>query len=231
MDFTELAFKRIDGSWIKTLDYVDWANELLEGGCDAPSIWELAVCRWDDYVDSDQVERLFQSSINELRLELPSDWYSALCTYSSSICQKMLQGLLMPWECVQEMLTISDDYNEPYIHWIWLDLVNDLDPAKAQTDCIKFNGALDLNKPEECIQTVAQQFVFLCSVSLPERFPWIWRCEMCQALSEENTFTQTKTCTCTRCGGIVTMKNMRFFENRAALVKSLDGGEKVGEKC
>lgn len=189
------------------------------------------MCRWDDYVDSDQVERLFQSSINELRLELPSDWYSALCTYSSSICQKMLQGLLMPWECVQEMLTISDDYNEPYIHWIWLDLVNDLDPAKAQTDCIKFNGALDLNKPEECIQTVAQQFVFLCSVSLPERFPWVWRCEMCQALSEENTFTQTKTCTCTRCGGIATMKNMRFFENRAALVKSLDGGEKAGAKC
>lgn len=229
MDFAELAFMRIDGSRIETHDYVDWANELLEAGCDAPSIWELAVCRWDDYVDSDYVERLFQSCMNELGLELPGDWFSALCIYSSSICQKMLQGTLLPWECVQEMLTIADDYNEPYIHWIWVDLVDDLDSAKAQTDGMKFNGTLDLNNPEQCIQIVARQFVSLCSESLPEKFPWIWRCEICLAISEENTFTQTKTCTCTRCGGIATMKNMRFFDNRDALLKTLGGGGKISE--
>lgn len=51
LNFAELAFKRIDASWIKIHDYIEWANDLLEGGCDAPSIWELASCRWD--VDAD----------------------------------------------------------------------------------------------------------------------------------------------------------------------------------
>lgn len=225
MDFAELTFKRIDGSWIETRDYVDWANKLLEAGSNALSIWELAVCRWDDYIDPAQVERLFQSCMNELGLKLPGDWFSALCIYSSSICQKMLQGELLPWECVQEMLTISDDYNEPYIHWIWVDLVDDLDSTKARIDGMKFNGVLDLNKPEQCIWTVARQFVSLCSELLPEKFPWIWHCEVCHAISDENTFTQTKTCTCIHCGAIGTMKNMRFFDNRDAFLRTL-GGEK-----
>lgn len=227
LNFAELAFKRIDASWVKTHDYIDWANYLLEGGCDAPSIWELASCRWDVDVDSDQVERLFQSCIAELGLELPSDWHSALCAYSSSICEKMLQGNMLPWDCVQEMLAISDDHNEPYIHWIWIDLVDDLGEWRTNTERIQFNGTLDLGNPEECIRIVAQQFLALCSMSLPEKFPWIWQCDKCEAISEKNTFTETRTCTCTNCGGVSAMKNLRFFEHRDALVKMLFSGREV----
>lgn len=126
---------------------------------------------WDVSADPDEVERLFQLCINELGLELPSDWYGVLCAYSSSICESMLQGRLPPWKCVTEMLGIADDHNEPYIHWIWIDLVDDLRRATAKTEPIQFYGTLNLSDAEGCIRTVARQFVALCSLSLPLEFP------------------------------------------------------------
>lgn len=221
MDFAELSFKRIDGDSIKTQDYIDWANELLENGCDAPSIWDLAFLRWEDYVYSDQVERLFQSSIGELGLELPTDWYAALWAYSSRICENLPQGKISPWDCMHEMLTIADNYNEPYIHWIWVDLCDDLNQRAPASSSIEFNSALNLEDPDLSIRTVVQQFLVLCCMSLPDKFPCVWRCETCEAIGEESTFTETKTCVCPSCGGASTMKNMRFFEHRDALVRTL----------
>jgi len=217
LDFAELVLKRLGETWIRTDDYIDWANELLEGGCDAPSIWELAACCWDADPDPVQVERLFQSCIGELGLELPSDWYGALRAYSAGICEKMIRGKISPWDCACEMLTIADDHYEPYIHWIWIDLVDNLSPQRR----IQFNGVLDLEDVDGCIRKVAQQFIILCSLSLPEKFPWVWRCEVCGAVSEVNTFTEIKTCTCVECGGVSTMKNMRFFEHRDALINMI----------
>lgn len=227
MDFTELVFKRIDGSWIKTQDYIEWASELLEDGCEASSIWQLSACSWDVPVDPDEVERLFQSCIRELGLELPSDWYTALCAYSSSICENMLQGSLLPWECVTEMLNIADDHNEPYIHWIWIDLVDDFHRAKVETTPVLFHATLNLSDPEACIRIVAQQFISFCGISLPEKFPWIWRCEVCGAISEENTFTEVKSRTCASCGGVSAMKNLRFFEHRDIFLKNLRSGSSI----
>ncbi|WP_154668159.1 hypothetical protein [Pseudoduganella violaceinigra] len=220
MDFAELAFRRIDDRQLKADAYVDWANELLEGGCGVPSIWALAVYRWDAYIDPDQVERLFLSCVVDLGLELPSDWYVALCAYSSSLCERMLRGITQPWDCLIEMLTLADDHNEPYIHWIWIDLSNDLEPTeRRRPNYICFNGTLDLKKSDECIRTVAQQFIALCNLPLPEKFPWVWLCQECGAVGEESTFTDTKACTCTKCGTTFAMKNMRFFEHRDELVR------------
>ncbi|WP_332855374.1 hypothetical protein [Duganella sp. S19_KUP01_CR8] len=220
MDFAELAFRRIDEHRLKVDAYVDWANELLEGGCDVPSIWELAAYRWDAYIDPDQVERLFLSCVGDLGLELPSDWYVALCAYSSILCERMLHGITQPWDCLIEMLTIADDHNEPYIHWVWIDLSRDFEPIeRRRPDYICFNGRLDLKKSDDCIRTVAQQFIALCTLPLPEKFPWVWQCQECGAVGEESTFTDTKACTCTKCGTAFAMKNMRFFEHRDELVR------------
>lgn len=220
MDFAELAFRRIDDRWIKADDNVDWANELLEGGCDAPSIWELAVYRWDVYIDPDQVERLFLSCLVELGLKLPNDWYAALCAYSSSVCQKMLSGVTQPWDCVSEMWAIAEDHNEPYIHWMWIDFSRDLEPVERRGQgYICFNGTLDLNNPEDCIRKVAQQFINLCAMPLPDKFPWVWICQECSAISDESTFTEISACTCSVCGAISGMRNMRFFENREEFIK------------
>lgn len=220
LDFPELVFRRIDQSSISADDYIQWANALLEAGSDAPSIWELAVCRWEPYVDSEHVERLFQSCVVELGLDLPSDWYAALCAYSSSICENMLRGVIQPHECLTDMLTIADDHYEPYIHWIWVDLSRDLAPeAWRLAEDIRFNGVLDLQNADDCIRRVALQFVALCTIPLPEKFPWVWICQDCDAISDESTLTEMTMRTCTTCGAIAAMRNMRFFQHRAALLK------------
>ncbi|QKY01496.1 hypothetical protein G3257_03925 [Janthinobacterium lividum] len=220
MDFTELAFRRVDDRWIKADDYVDWANELLECGCDASSIWELAACRWDAYVDPDQVERLFLSSVIELGFELPNDWYAALCAYSSSLCEKMLSGVTQPWDCLSEMLALAEDHNEPYIHWIWIDLSSDLEPIERRGQgYVRFNDALDLKNPDGCIRKVAQQFISLCAMPHPEKFPWVWICQECDAISDKSTFTEISACTCQVCGAISGMRNLRYFEHREEFVK------------
>lgn len=220
MDFAELAFRRIDDRQLKADAYVDWANELLEGGCDVPSIWELAAYRWDAYINPDQVERLFLSCVGDLGLELQSEWYVALCAYSSSLCERMLRGITQPWDCLIEMQTLADDHNEPYIHWIWIDLSRDLEPTeRRRPDYICFNSTLDLKKSDDCIRMVAQQFIALCTLPLSEKFPWVWLCQECGAVGEESTFTEVKACLCTKCGTTFAMKNMRFFEHRNELVR------------
>ncbi len=220
MNFIELAFKRIDGTWIETVDYIDWANELLESGCDAPSIAELASCSWDASPDPQQVERIFQSCILELNLALPNDWYDALRSLTSHICQKMLCGLLEPWDCMQEMLALSDDHDTPYLMWIWIDLSRDLTPAhhRDPADTL-FNGALDLVNEDDCIRMTAQQWVELCSTPLADKFPMVWWCEECASVSDQSTFTDLKTQFCASCVAISSMKNMRFFEHREILLE------------
>jgi hypothetical protein len=220
VDFAELAFRRIDDCQIKADDYVEWANELLEDGCDVPCIWELAAYRWDAHIDPNQVERLFLSCVVELGLELPSDWYAALCVYSSSLCDRMLRGVTQPWDCLIEMLTLADDHNERYIHWIWIDLSRDLKPIERRDPkYIRFNGTLDLKNPVDCIRKVARQFITLCAMPIPDKFPWVWLCQECDAISDKSTFTETTACTCPKCGAISGMKNLRFFEHRDELVK------------
>lgn len=225
MNFTELAFKRIDGSWITTADYIDWANALLQSGCDAPSIAELASCSWDAVPDHQQVERIFQSCLLELGLILPNDFYDALLGHASHICQEMLRGALDPWDCVREMLTLSDDHNEPYMLWIWIDLMRDMAPAQNRDPSnTVFNAALDLQNGDECIRRTAQQFIDFCRMPLPDKFPLVWWCVECEAICDDSTFTERKTCACTKCGAIAGMKNMRFFEHRGMLQKKAARG-------
>ncbi|WP_156480038.1 hypothetical protein [Collimonas pratensis] len=217
MDFVEVVYKRLEDRWIKTQDYVDWATQLFDEGCAAPSIAELASCSLEAHPDAQQVECLFQACVLELGLTLTSNWYDALLAYTSSICKKMLLGTLQPWAGMQEMLTLSDDNNEPYILWIWVDLARDISNGHAKSSAhIIFNDALRLDNPDECIRRTALQFVALCTIPLPHKFPLIWWCKKCDAVSDENTFTDTKTHMCPKCGATSSMKNMRFFEHRDA---------------
>ena len=218
MDFVEVVYRRLEERWIKTHDYVDWAAQLLDEGCEAPSVAELASCSLEAHPDAQQVERLFQSCMLELGLTLPLNWYDALLAYTSNMCKKILLGTLQPWVGVQEMLALSDDNNEPYILRIWIDLARDISDGNAKdSDHILFNNALRLDNPDECIRRTALQYVALCAIPLAHKFPLIWWCQKCEAVSDENTFTETKTHTCAKCGSASSMKNMRFFEHRDAL--------------
>lgn len=84
MEFSQLAFLRLDDPSLKASTYIDWAEQLLNDGCNAPSIAELASCSWEASPDPQQIERIFQACLVELDLKLPSDWYQALLSYACS---------------------------------------------------------------------------------------------------------------------------------------------------
>ena len=133
MNFTELAFRRLDWSARETREYITWAVELLEDGCDASSVAELASYSLDAEPDPAQVERAFQACVVELALVLPSQdkWYEALIAYAVQLCRRVVQGDLEPDECMSEFLQISEDYNDPYLTWIWVDLAADLRKVRS----------------------------------------------------------------------------------------------------
>jgi hypothetical protein len=215
MEFSQLAFLRLDYPPLKSSVYIGWAEQMLNDGCNAPSVAELASCAWDASPDPQQIERIFQSCVVELDLELPSDWYQALLSYACSICTKAIVGTLDSSECLSDMLTLADDHNEPYMLWIWIDLANDFSPyTRDGRTNIVFNTPLKLDNPNECILRTATQFIALCSMSLPEKFPLVWMCQECESISDESTFTTSVAHNCTSCASASSMKNMRFYQNR-----------------
>jgi len=223
-----LAFLRLDSPLLKSSVYIEWAEQLLNEGCNAPSVAELASCAWEASPDSQQIERIFQSCIVELGLELPSDWYQALLSCVCSICKKAIDGTLDSLECLTEMLTIADDNNEPYMLWIWIDLANDLSQnARDEHTNIVFNTPLNLDSPNECILRTASQFITLCSMSLPEKFPWVWICQECETISDETTFTTTMARSCTSCASMSSVKNMRFYQIREDYIDRF--AQKIGQ--
>lgn len=221
MEFPDLAFRRLDDSRLQSSAYIDWAERLLEEGSESPSVAQLASCSWEAEPDPNQIERLFQSCLTELDLSLPADWHQALLAHASSICQKAIFGTLSPWDCMTKILRLADETNEPYILWIWIDLYRDLSHEHdLEGQHIVFNDFLHLQQADECIRETALQFIDLCEQELPLKFPWIWRCEKCEEVCDDNTFSELKNRTCPKCGSAHSMKNMRFYENRQEICRT-----------
>lgn len=219
MEFIELAFKRLDTLKAETSDCIGWAEQLLEEGSDLSCIAELASCCLEADPDPHQVERLFQICVAELGLKLPTDWHQAFLAYISRKCEKMLQGRVEPVVFLNEILEVSDDYDDPYILWIWIDLARNLYRNNAYGQIFSFNDTLNLEAPDECIRQTALQFISICSTNLPNKFPCVWWCQNCGVISEESTSTESVKCSCPSCGSAQSMKNMRFFTNRETFLE------------
>lgn len=215
MEFTRLAFLRLDSPTLKTSVYIDWAERLLNEGCDAPSIAELAGCSWDANPDPKQAELIFLACVSELNLELPVEWYQALLLDVCSICKKIIDEEIESWDGLGDILTLAEDNNDPYMLTIWIDLVADFSPLnRIEREEVIFNANLKLENTHECIVRTASQFIALCGFDLPEKFPWVWMCQECDSISEETTFTATMAHDCPNCLSKSSMKNMRFYQNR-----------------
>lgn len=188
---------------------------MLSEGFNAPCVSELAGCDLDIDHNAQQIEQLFQACLVALGLTLPSSFYDALLAYASNICEKTVLGNMDSWDCLKKMLELADDNDTPYILWVWIDLSRDLS-SKYTRDMgyISFNGALDLDNDNDSILKTAKQFVSLCSVQKPLKFPLVWWCNQCHIFVDETTFTETMTKTCPTCSSPSAMKNMRFFEHR-----------------
>jgi hypothetical protein len=217
MELSELAFKRLDRSTNVT-DYIDWAVGLLYEGSDSQSVAMLASFDLEKEPDAKQVEYYFKLCVSDRGIKLPSqdEWYEALLDYTSDICKKMVSGSLDLKEGAYELLSIAEDNNDPYMLTIWIDLLRDLSEAchPLKVDNIFFNSSLNLNDYDACIRLTAQQYISLSSISLPEKFPWVWMCSKCNYATDLNTWTTSLTACCPNCTGVSTLKNMRYFEHR-----------------
>jgi hypothetical protein len=219
MNFAELNFKLVDESRVAPQHLIAWANALLEAGCNAPSIAELASCCFDKPPDPQQVERLFEASLVELNLTLSQDWFHAFRLYAISICKKTLSGELPPQGCIDEMLQLSEDHQEPYALTVWTDLAHDMNvDHRGGHRRSSFNGALPIENPDECIRRTASQFVSIFSTDASDCFPLIWWCHACKEVTENDTNLPIEERACAACGSGSSLKNMRFFENREAYV-------------
>lgn len=210
MDFFELAYRRINNQ-LETRDYIDWADELLMIGSNSFSIAELASYTWEKDPDAREVEFLFHSCVTECGFSLPSNWEEAFFAYLMAICNSVIGGTLAPHDCLYALLTLSDDNDDPYICWVWIDLARDI---SRHMEYIVFNDALNLENSDESIRKTAYQFIALCKMDLPAKFPLVWCCKDCGEVSSDTTYTETNARPCPACKSIFSLKNMRFFKNR-----------------
>lgn len=224
MKFVELCYRRLTGAGrtLAPADYIEWADQLLVQDSDSPSIAQLASCAWDTPPDAQQIERLFQESLAELGLALPVDEFDALTRYAASICQHFLDGALEPWDLVSEMLSLSEDNQEPYLFDIWIVLCDALAGAHSRDPhSALFNRALPVDDDAACIRLTAMQFIALCAMSLPDKFPFVWRCSQCRSIDEDDTQGADAFRACPHCGVEAASKNMRYFESRDAMLDEL----------
>jgi len=221
MDFAELAYRRVDGG-LKTRDYIAWADSLLMMGSEAPSIAELASCSWERDPDAREVEQLFCACVAELGLSLPLNWEEAFSLHVLSLCNRVALGAIEPQDCLGELLVLSNENDDPYILWIWIDLASDMSCSPKGIVCpgegVVFNGVLDLSNIAECIRKTASQFIALYSPELPHNFPSVWCCNECGQVRDDPTNTEVISRTCPSCKSAFSLKNMRFFNNREEYV-------------
>ena len=217
MDFAKFAYRRLDGR-LKTRDYIEWADRLLMEGSSESCIAELASCSLERDPDAHEVERLFQYCVSELGLSVPLSWEEAFSIYVLSLCNQVVLGTIEPQDCLAELLEISNDNDDPYILWIWIDLASDMSFQAGGIICpgegVTFNGALNLENVNECILKTASQFIELCSTELPSKFPLVWCCNECGEVKSDSTNTEMIARACPACKSTFSLRNMRFFNNR-----------------
>ncbi len=216
MRFPELAFLRLEHR-ARPCDHVDWALALLSEGCANPAVFELASFGLDSDPDAQAVERIFQACVRELNLSLPTDqeWVSCLLAYGVDVCERLEDGLLSPTAARDIFWNLFEDGNEPHLLWIWADLASDLfqrehPPARG----VVFNAGLADSSADELTLAIADQFVRLCRIALPDIFPRVWICLECEAVDTEDTEVSQAVRACPGCGAGAALSNMRYMECR-----------------
>jgi hypothetical protein len=218
-DFFDFAYVLALGR-AKTADYITWADALLVAGCEAPSVAALASCIWEHDPEPQEVQMLFHGCVAELGLELlagPDDDEEVFIkAISIPVCRMILTGAIAPEAGLAKLLDICEDSDDPALLWTWVDMANELSPGEENP--VSYHVNLNLAVPDECIRAASAQFISLCALDLPTRFPLLWQCRECGAVSDENTYAQESARTCPECKIPLASRNMRFFINRAQLV-------------
>lgn len=202
-------------------DYIAWANAELARGCELPEIAEMASFALERDPDAREVERYFLQCVQLLGIHMPEDAYQATRDYWAQTCDRMLDGSLGLDEGIALLYDIDDDQGYDLMQ-PWIDLSHH-DGAVHWHDKQQQIVATDIARHGHDAYTwmLVRQFAALCRLpeaALPQRFPCVWHCVACGADGGESTGTPQRTARCPACGGAGSLKNMRYLDNRQALL-------------
>lgn len=224
MEFSELTFRLLEDPSNKAQYCIDWAEHLLENGCENLTVAELAIFGLESNYSQQEVDRIFHRCIAELGLELLDNWNEALIKHIATLCKSLLQENITSLELLNKILILSNELDDPGILWPWIYLAADTefksDSIAVCVDASDFNSPLDTKNPNKCIFEMASQFHSLGSINLPASFPDIWWCQSCGAISEASQPIQIMQTDCQICHSPQAMKNMQYFVNRELLIKN-----------
>jgi len=164
-------------------DYTDWAMAMLDSGSDSENIAILASLGLEKNPDSEEVKNYFYRSLNDLGIELPTQENSIL-SYAKYICAEIIAGNISPMKglSVLDGIYSLSDY-EP-IYSIWDELSEDIWMVNEGEGCF-FNTSLTKENIDQFIINVAEQFIRLTEIELPQYFFSLTVCQKCGYIGEQ----------------------------------------------
>jgi hypothetical protein len=177
MKFELLIGKRILGT-ASSRDYIQWAESLLLQNVGSENVAILAGLACENNSDSEEVEKYFQRSLEDLGLVLPNE-EEALKNYAKVICEQIVSGDLEPekgFSILARLDFIAD--HKIVLFSIWDSLSEDLQVIGHHEKFIVNTGLTKDNK-KEYIKKVAVQFIELVETDLPENFFHLHICSSC----------------------------------------------------
>ena len=177
MDLVELAGK-IELGTVQARDYAEWALSLLEEGSKLDSIAVLASMTLQREVTFWEVEPYFAKAIADLGIEIPKGT-SAASLYSKAVCRDIVSGVLSPKDGLSKMEPLYRSTDYEHLYSIWSELSEDIWSLEHQDFCY-FNSELTLERVDDYIVAVADQFIRLLDSPLPSNFFRLSWCKNCK---------------------------------------------------
>lgn len=182
-DTFTLLSKHITGVAMDSQNYVDWAVLALIDGFDTPS---LAILAGLDLGYSYSGERYdyFRRSIKELGIDILNCGENILVEFSGFVCKGLLLGEIDAGEAISILGSyyVWSYYSEPFF-LIWYTLSDEIDLVNAGYGSIYGNNVNKSNQ-NEYIKKVAEQYLALLEIPLPDVFFRSSICDRCGFFGE-----------------------------------------------
>lgn len=127
--------------------YVVWAVDMIQRGHETENILILAGL---DSSDTEEREKYFRESLNDLKIEYPDNKSRLISLYSTNLADKVLTGKISPQIGLTKMIELvyATDYSSEFLAFV--DLDEDIDYVKYSSQPL-FNSGLTKNNIDEFI--------------------------------------------------------------------------------
>ncbi|RKD91655.1 hypothetical protein [Mangrovibacterium diazotrophicum] len=191
MNVQEETYRLLAEKLVTAIDskrYVDWAVSLLVAGLESESLIILAGL--DNY-PTEEREKYFWQSVNELNLDFKKSDFELIEDYSIYTAQKVLSGELNELKALKILneVWIASDYNPKYRQFG--DLLEDVDYLEYEGTTI-FNSGLNKNNIEKFVKTEFELFLKAEELKLDNEIREKSICDKCDLIVKPKLKTKHK---------------------------------------